>query len=59
MNSLNLSIETIEHAYGLIVCQMYELKHENVCFNLVMWILKILVLFFLLFIIYLLIFFII
>ena len=44
MDSLNLSIGTIEHAYGLIVCWMYELKHENVCFNLVRWILKILVL---------------
>ena len=27
----------------VIVCQIYELKHENVCFNLVRWILKILV----------------
>ena len=26
MDSLNFSIGTIEHVYGLIVCQMYELS---------------------------------
>jgi hypothetical protein len=46
MESLNHSIDTIEHTYGLIFCRMYELKHENICFNLVRWILKALVLFF-------------
>jgi hypothetical protein len=35
MDSLNFSIETIEYAYDLIVYQIYELKHENVYFNLV------------------------
>jgi hypothetical protein len=43
MDSLNFLIGTIEHAYDLIVYKMYELKHKNVYFNLVRWILKTLV----------------
>jgi hypothetical protein len=44
MDSLNLSIEIIEHIYGLIVCRMYELSVRMCVFDLVRWILKTLVL---------------
>jgi hypothetical protein len=44
MDSLNLSIEIIEHIYGLIVYRMYELSVRMCVFDLVRWILKTLML---------------